>query len=76
VGDHQAELVADALNVVHSDAGIVDRALYLVDRTRAVAMNPQTGVWTVPLVANPNFGRLLVRQTGATVWRVGLRMNY
>jgi hypothetical protein len=75
VGDHRAELVVDALNVVHSDVGIVDRALYLVDRAGAISTSPQ-GVVTIPLVANPNFGKLLVRQTGATVWRVGLRMNY
>jgi hypothetical protein len=56
--------------------GIVDRALYVVDRTRTIATNAQTGVVTVPLVTNPDFGKLLVRQTGALVWRVGLRMNY
>ena len=66
----------DALNLVQSDVGIVDRALYLVDRTRAIATNTQTGAMTVPLVVNADFGKLLVRQTGATVWRVGLRMNY
>jgi hypothetical protein len=76
VGDRRMELVLDALNVVHSDVGIVDRALFLVDRAGTLTQNPQTRVWTVPLVANPNFGKLLVRQTGATVWRVGLRLSY
>jgi hypothetical protein len=74
VADRRTELVLDALNLVQSDVGIVDRALYLVDRTRTIAQNVQ--VVSVPLVVNPNFGKLLVRQTGATVWRVGLRMNY
>ena len=76
LGDHRTELVLDALNLVHSDVGIVDRALYVVDRTGTISTNAQTGVVTVPLVTNPDFGKLLVRQTGALVWRVGLRMNY
>jgi hypothetical protein len=76
LGDRRTELVLDAINLVHSDVGIVDRALYVVDRTRTIATNAQTGVVTVPLVTNPDFGKLLVRQTGALVWRVGLRMNY
>jgi len=76
LGDRRIELVLDALNLVHSDVGIVDRALYVVDRTGTISTNAQTGVVTVPLVTNPDFGTFLVRQTGALVWRVGLRMNY
>ncbi len=76
VGDSRTELVVDGLNLIQSDVGIVDRALFLVDRSGTLATNPQTGVVTVPLVANPNFGKLLVKQTDAQIWRVGLRVNY
>jgi len=47
-----------------------------VDRTKTLSVNPATGVVTVPLVANPNFGKLLVRQTGAQVLRAGIRVSY
>jgi hypothetical protein len=70
------ELVVDGLNLVTTNDGIVDRALYLVNPARAISTNPATGVVTVPLVANPNFGKLLVpRSPGATV-RAGLRFNF
>jgi hypothetical protein len=76
IGGYPAELVVDALNLLKSDVGIVDQALYLVDRTKTLVTSPLTGVVTVPLVANPNFGKLLVRQTGAQVLRAGIRVSY
>ena len=76
IGGYPLELVVDGLNLVQSNVGIVDQALYLVDRTRTLSVNPATGVVTVPLVANPNFGKLLVRQTGAQVLRAGIRVSY
>lgn len=75
-GSVPLELVVDALNVLESDVGVRDNALYLVDRSRALSTDPTTGQITVPLVANPNFGRLLVRRTAGRLWRVGLRVNY
>ena len=69
-------LVVDGLNLVSTNSGIVDRALYLVDPTRALSTNAGTGVVTVPLVANPNFGKVLARTTpGATV-QAGLRLEF
>ncbi|MBI1722500.1 MAG: TonB-dependent receptor [Gemmatimonadetes bacterium] len=75
------EVVLDGLNLMSSDVGIVDRALYLVNPDFAppapgtLAPDPN-GVVTVPLVVNPDFGRLLVRRTAQKVWRLGLRVNY
>jgi hypothetical protein len=69
-------LVVDGLNLVSSNSGVVDKALYLVDPTRTLAINAATGAVTVPLVANPNFGKVLVRNTpGATV-QAGLRFEF
>jgi len=69
-------LVVDGLNLVSSNSGIVDKALYLVDPTRTLSINAATGAVTVPLVANPNFGKVLVRDTpGATV-QAGLRFEF
>jgi hypothetical protein len=76
IGGYPTELVVDALNILQSNVGIVDQALYLVDRTKTLTTSPLTGVVTVPLIANPNFGKLLVRQTGAQVLRAGIRVSY
>ena len=71
-----AELVVDGLNLVTTNEGIVDRALYLVDPTRSMVANPATGIVTVPLVANPNFGKLLVKRSPSALVRAGLRFNF
>ncbi len=71
-----AELVVDGLNLVTTNDGIVDQALYLVDPTRALTTDPATGIVTVPLVANPNFGKLLVRRSPSATVRAGLRFNF
>jgi len=68
------EVVVDGLNLVSTDDGVVDRALYLVDATRAVSTSG--GVVNVPLVANPNFGKLLVRRSPGSAVRAGLRVNF
>ena len=70
------ELVLDGLNLLTTDDGVVDRALYLVDPTRALATNGAGTVLTVPLVANPNFGKLLVRRSPSTVVRAGIRVSF
>ena len=71
-----AELVVDGLNLLTTNDGIVDRALYLVDPSRALSSNAATGVVTVPLVANPNFGKLLYRRSPAAGVRAGLRLAF
>jgi hypothetical protein len=71
----QLSLVVDAFNVVTTASGIVDRALVLVDP--AGTLTPAgPGRVNVPLIANPNFGRLLVRRADPRMLRVGLRMEY
>lgn len=70
------EIVADLLNVLESDVGVRDHALYLVDPTKALVTKATTGTVTVPLVANPAFGTVLVRQTPGRTLRLGVRMNY
>jgi hypothetical protein len=71
---HAAELVVDGLNLIRSNVGQVDRALVLVDRSQPLDLS-QEGVVGVPLVANPNFGRLLARRSPETVWRFGIRVG-
>ena len=71
-----AEVVVDGLNLLTADDGVVDRALYLVDPARTLATNAGTGVVTVPLVINPNFGKLLVRRSPDRMVRAGLRLGF
>ena len=59
-----------------AEAPVVDRALYLVDGNAALVTDPGTGVVTVPLVANPNFGQPLARRATGRAIRVGVRLNY
>jgi hypothetical protein len=70
------ELVIDAMNLIESNAFDVDRALYLVDPAQATTIDPQTGDVTVPLAANPDFGRAVVRRSPGRFLRLGLRVNY
>jgi len=68
-------LVIDALNVLQSDVGLRDHALYLIDATKSLTVNA-AGVVNVPLVANPNFGNVLVHAATGRELRIGLRANY
>jgi len=70
------DLFADGINLIESDVGIRDRALYLVDAAGSITTDPGTGRITVPLVANPGFGKLLVRRTNGRFVRLGVRVNY
>lgn len=68
-------LVVDALDVLAQTRGPIDRALVLVDRTGTLTTNPLTGVTTIPLVVNPNFGERLADRSPGILWRVGLRIG-
>ncbi len=70
------DLFADAVNLLESDVGIRDRALYLVDPAGVITTDPGTGRVTVPLVVNPRFGQLLVRRSNGRFVRVGVRVGY
>ena len=68
-------LVLDALNVVSSTVGLVDRALVLVDPNGVLITDGQGNV-TLPLVLNPNFGNIQSRRNDPRLFRVGVRMEY
>jgi hypothetical protein len=70
------ELVLDAMNLLDTEFADVDRALYLVDPAGALVRDPATGVVTVPLVANPNFGNAMRRYGSGRYLRIGIRVNY
>ncbi len=69
-------LVVDGLNLLDAEYAAVDRALYLVDPAGSLTTDPATGVVTVPLVANPNFGKAIRRYGSGRALRFGIRVNY
>ena len=68
------EIVVDAINVLQSDVGVIDRALYRVNASGALATN--AGVVSVPLVPNSQFGQLQQRASMPRLLRVGLQYNW
>jgi phage terminase large subunit-like protein len=69
------ELMVDVLNVVATATGVVDRAVVLVDPTATVTTDALGNV-TLPLIANPRFGKLLSRRTEPRIVRFGFRVAY
>jgi hypothetical protein len=69
-----AEVVVEGLNLIATGEGVVDRALYLVDPSRSLTTSAG-GVVNVPLIANQNFGSLLVRRSPGAAVRLGLRVS-
>jgi hypothetical protein len=76
LGGAATELTFDAFGLARSGADVMDHALYLVDRTRALTTNALTGVTSVPLVANPDFGQMLIKTDPGVAFRVGLRVGF
>ena len=68
------EATFDVINLVSSRAGVVDRALVLVDPAGTLVTDASGNV-TLPLVANRHFGKLLSRRDEPRIVRVGLRLG-
>jgi hypothetical protein len=68
-------ITLDAFNIVATETGLVDRAVYLVDPTQPLTTNPSGDV-VVPLIANPRFGSLLSRRGEPRLVRFGLKVDY
>ncbi|MEO8139891.1 MAG: TonB-dependent receptor, partial [Gemmatimonadota bacterium] len=68
-------VLLDLFNVVSTPTGVVDRALLLVDPAGTVTTDALGNV-TLPLLANPRFGKLLSRRTDPRMVRLGLRVAY
>lgn len=69
------ELVADIFNLASTVSGLVDHALVLVDPAGTLVTDGLGNV-TLPLIANPRFGKLLSRRTEPRILRLGLRVAY
>jgi hypothetical protein len=72
---YSASLVVDGLNLIASEAGEVDSAVYLVDPDRPLTTQAD-GTVDIPLIMNPDFGRLLTRYSPQRMLRVGIRVSF
>jgi len=68
------EVTFDVVNLVSSRSGIVDHALVLVDPQGTLVTDPSGNV-TLPLIANPRFGKIISRRDEPRVLRLGLRLG-
>jgi hypothetical protein len=71
-----ADIVAEALHVLHSGFGWYDTGLLLVDRDGAADLDVSDGQVTLPLRANPGFGQLLMESPRAFQLRAGLQVRF
>ncbi|UCG85495.1 MAG: carboxypeptidase regulatory-like domain-containing protein [Gemmatimonadota bacterium] len=76
LGSYPMEVVVDALNLLDADIAEPDRAIYLLDPSTPVSRNPATGVVTVPLIVNPDFGKPMKRYSSGRALRLGVHVNY
>jgi hypothetical protein len=73
LGGH-VELTLDVINLAASSAGVMDHALVLVDPAGTLVTDPSGNV-TLPLVANPHFGKMLSRRDEPRIVRLGVRLG-
>jgi len=72
---YSAAIVLDGLDLISSDAGELDRAVYLVDPSAPLVTHADGSI-DVPLVINPDFGRMLTRYSPQRRLRVGVRVSF
>lgn len=70
----RVEVTFDVVNLLSSRSGVIDRALVLIDPQAPLTTDPLGNV-TLPLAANPRFGRLLSRRDEPRVVRLGIRFG-
>jgi len=75
LGGRDASLVLDGLNLVESEAGVIDDALLLVDPSGSITTSPDGSTVTIPFMVNPDFGHVLYPTSRGRVLRVGFRIG-
>ena len=70
------EIVAEGLNLLEPAVGEIDTALYRIDPTRSLVEDTGRRVVTIPLIANPDFGKSLTRIGSGRTLRVGVQVSF
>ena len=68
-----ASLVIDGLDLIESGNGVIDDALLLVDPTGT--LTNAGGTVTIPVIANPDFGKVLYPSSRGRMIRIGFRIG-
>ena len=76
VGGASAAFKVDAFDLTESAQEYPDAALYLIDPAGELVSDPVARTVTLPLVANPDFGKPLTRRTTGRTLRLGLSFNW
>jgi len=69
----EARLVVDGLDVIESEDGLIDDALLLVDPTGTLTSSG--GTVTIPVIVNPDFGKVVYPSSRGRMLRIGLRIG-
>jgi hypothetical protein len=69
------ELFVEGFNLLESADGLRDTALLLVDGTRQMSMDPNTGDLDVPVTVNPGFGEIIASTSVGRMLRIGFRLG-
>ena len=67
-------MTLDLFNLVGTETGLYDHAAVLVDPAGSISVDA-AGHTVLPLLANQNFGQLLVRRGEGRMLRVGIRVE-
>ncbi|HKJ02527.1 MAG TPA: TonB-dependent receptor [Longimicrobiales bacterium] len=68
------ELVVEGFNLLETEVGLRDTALLLVDGSRDLTVDPVTGAVDVPVLVNPDFGKIVTSTSPGRMLRVGIRI--
>jgi hypothetical protein len=71
---HGWAITIDGFNLIGSTTGLYDHAAVLVDPSRSITTDG-SGQTVLPLIANPDFGKLLSRRGEPRVLRIGIRVE-
>jgi hypothetical protein len=74
VGGSVASLVVDLFNVLDAEMGSPESALLHVDPSGVVSRDPVSGVTTIPVTVNPDFGEITRSFKPGRMIRVGFRV--
>jgi len=69
-----ASILVEAFDLLDAERRMPDSALYLIDEAAPLAVNGN--VVTVPLVANPDFGKPRAWPLSGRTLRLGLSLNW
>jgi hypothetical protein len=71
-----ADVVVEGLNLIDPAIGELDAALYRIDASRPLLNDTARRVYTLPLIANPDFGTRLGRVGTGRTFRVGVQVTF